>query len=757
MRRFTRRLNAPAEEEDDSDEVGALPLQRVPSCHRPVSRVASSHRSSRALSTRSSTYRPLSQRYSRPISGVMRPGYTFPSRSPSLMMRRTSGTVAIEDRDDEYSTESEVDAPITMRTVRLDRARGGTVTSNASHLTSEETTTGLPYDAPPPLVSRSINGNQGLPVIRQPLADLIEEISTELDLQPSRDTMASMLTWEMSLDHYFNAFPAPPSPGGAATALFGNSPSTSVNNSAAPSRVASPTNMKAALDPEFQPSASIAASISQLLQETDNKAPQFNLDLFGKPPTQERVIRRQPSGTPSLSVLSYSTCPSVTNLTHQGSGHSPAGSVADDAQYAAHRQRPSIVSSGPSSPRSPRTPSSFARQRSIDRLAQARRKTRVVFGQVIDGMDDEPMINGAPNGNGPMAEQWDSAQIDAMPTPGLTEAPSVYTPSRRGSDKSSFHSYGAGSMQPPLVYPDAPLPKPSMEGYSLNDPEDLYQQQQQQYYPMPDSYGVGLALTTENREQATPSPIQVAEPESRTSMSLFARRKLKKPDIIPAPPTLLNMKPHSTPAAPGRGQSPTGPPPTPPPKHTSPQTSRSGHARGSLSRNNSLARNTGSPVPATPVSSSASSKRKSFFRSTLSSFKRNAAKLSPVPPNSTIHALSRQTSPPIASPTAKTQPMSASATKTTFFSSLRLHSAPSSSNYPSQLYQVPEDDGSVRPQTPTLSSTKKKKKLPSRPATADGSGRRTMSAAARFPSSLAGRSAAPPPESRRLAEVAYMN
>lgn len=633
MRRITRRLHTPRHSRDSS--AGELPIQRVPSLHRKSSRL--SHRSSRARSLRNSNYRPLSRSsrassglgYYRPPSGSVDSGRDTPVRPPSAILQSIS-----QDVDSNYSTESEADeAPITMRSAKHHRAATITASSTIQAIVNAE----------PP--SRVV-----LPPARTPLADLIEEIAEEIEGRPSQDTLDS--AWDFSLDHYCNAFPAPPSPGVASVGLFASSEKIhKENQSVSPNKDSYPFSR-----PVTSPSPSVSLAVPKHADEPPMR--QGEPDVFG-------------NGSDIFSHWNFPDIPSPLKLGKSNSISSASKSERDSVANSSdgrltpsrviHKHRKSSTSTAASSvPVTPATPS-FVRTRSVDPLAQARRKTRIVSGHVIDNVNDDVFMSNDPDlrggGVGGNTPWWDSSAALTGSQPTLD---------RRGSEKSSvFSLVTPDQMDPPVA--------PFDNAYLLNSPHE-------------EESEIGVALTTESRQLASPSPVLAHERES-ARLTLFARRKgLRRNESVSKSHLRLETAP-PMPPLPENG--PSSPRNQPYPNQYGPMATPSHHLR-----NQSLANRTFAPSPPP----SAPAKRKSFFRYPFSS--RRSASSNKIPNIATL----RTASPSLPSPGAVAQPMSASPHNPSFPFLHHAATLPYNSSVSSILKDTKKSNS--RPSTPSKSPSK---------------------------------------------------
>lgn len=608
MKRLTRRLHTPrpSEDNDDDDDPASLPIQRVPSTRRRSIRPSPSYRSSRRVSARSAQRLP-SARLSRAPSSIGGQGLVPSSQSSSVLLGAI-GSAALEN-DMDYSTDSELEEqPITMRSPRLERARA-TIAPNSRPV----------HLMPMPRIPS-----------RDSVAELIKEITGRLeDGRASRDTLSS--AWDFSLNDYCAAFPAPPTPGAAPRAIS----STSVDY----------------IVDDYQPSPSplLASPVVAVVE------PPITMPLSRPPPSL-----RTPLSNPSLGASNaelkleltlrtsaswdnWSAWPSVSTPAKKGSSTTrvvtrPNTCESQVVVTPAEKHRSltpttqweeplSIKSSEPASPTTPATPP-FVRSRSIDPLSQARRRTRVVCGQVFD--DEE------------FADEVADGTIDYFNGPIPGQEDTLSSVNRRGSNKSSLLS----SSTHPRLHTPAPSASTlsGYNAYSLNSPSDDGE-----------SMDVGVALTTEYREQATPSPISFSEQEDMR-LTLYARRKGRKPDsFVPNPPLRVSPPPLRT-----------TPPRHPPTSISSIQSVEKplpigGNAYGGAidpRTQNEFA--TGRVTPVQPPPKTAPPKRKSFFRYPFGS-KRSAGSL-----KLTNRPSNGQGAPPPASPRAKDPPISATANKVGF-------------------------------------------------------------------------------------------
>ena len=598
MKRLTRRLHTPRPSEDE-DDPASLPIQRVPSTRRRSIRPSPSYRSSRRISTRHSTQRLSAARISRAASAAGASGFMPGSQSSSVLLGAI-GAAALEDNSS-YSTESELEEqPITMRSPRLERARA----------------TALAATSQPVQSMREISN-------RDSVAELIKQITGRLeDGRCSRDTMSS--AWEFSLNDYCAAFPTPPTPGIAPRAPWAttnDNPVEEYNLSSSPTvttmnlpPVAPLSRPPALRTPLSNPT--LGASNTELKAELTLRT-SASWDNWSTWPSPAPVKQKAPS---TRVVTRPNTCESQVVVTHVEKHRSISTHSQLDEQL-------SIMSSEPSSPPSPETPP-FARPRSVDPLSQARRKTRIVCGQVIDGLDDDEEFADE-LADGPV-EYFAPIQDDD----GASNR-------RRVSNKSSLRS---SSTHPRLhTHALSTSTISNQNAYSLNSPSDDEE-----------PTNVGVALTTEYRELATPSPVLFAEQEDMR-LTLYARRKGRMPEFATPPPLRVKPPPLLSPA-------PTTPSST---VSSAKSPANSSSAGGSTFEGGVITPNlqnefaTGRAI-SPQVPKTAPSKRKSFFRYPFGS-KRSAGslKLAQRPTNG-------QGAPPLASPRAKEPPMSAAVNKQGF-------------------------------------------------------------------------------------------
>ncbi|KAG8805592.1 hypothetical protein FRC17_005442, partial [Serendipita sp. 399] len=553
MRRIARKLQTSRSERDE-DAIAELPIQRAPSVRRQPSRL-SNHRSSRHLSSRNSMYRPISRRHSRPISGIITPDFTFPQQRVSTRLTPYRSEPE-EEYDSNFSTDSETDAPIIMKSTRIDRTRAAVA-------------------RPAPLPSATC-----LPPVRDSLAALIEEVAGSMGYQPSRDTMESLQTWEMSLDQYCNAFPSPPVPGAPPLNLV---PEISRLN-----------NQKTFL------TSNNVKSTTEGQQSIVEDRSDTTLDPLTKP---ERPSSATPP-PPELSVTHASEEPDPWNAWNFPSSTIPPLDTPQYSDYtrvkspSIHRSMNSIESSDASIPPSPVTPV-LPRPRSIDRLAQARRKTRIIFGEVVDSVDEDQLDYGLSSGSSSvdrsLSPVWSSSVA-------MSIGAQMLSLSRRGSGGSSIPSIQEEEEGEVEGCSDhGGVLRPQKSTFSLNSSDE-------------GESAIGVALTSEVRETATPSPITFAEPASLKS-TLFARRKIRNhkldgihyPLRVEAPPPVPPL-PDSVPST--ATFSPRTPPNLSPSASSVNPLEKLETTRPILHRKTSVAADASSP-PAMPLS--APSKRKSFF------------------------------------------------------------------------------------------------------------------------------------------------
>lgn len=636
MQRFSRRPRR-----SNSSERAELPIQRVPSTRRQSIRV-STHRNSRAMSHRSSLNRPGSRRYSRPVSTVMNAGYQRP-----FSVTKTPVEEVYKEEDDavsDFSTDSEEDAQIVMRGPRIERTRASAQLLPTLAERGRQTPSPIPASM--------------LSVPNKSLADLIEELAGEIDNRGSRATMDSVLTWDLSLDHYCNAFPSPPSPGlprTPQTPIF--SESVTGYASLSSSRTTFTGAQERGVDEQFNTVLGMVAtpresspSLPPLPEEEQATEQTQKWDDWHFPRRTSSVAYLQ-DGNATSPKQSIPPMPSISSLNHnQSFGHQSANSIA------------SSLISAPTSP----TMSTLARPRSVDRLAQARRRTRIIFGEVVDAVEGEEPETAAcpvhPVQDGPPSLRGKAS------TSMLGQA----YPSRRGSDKSSVLS-SMGSSRATARGESEAVVGMRDDTFSLNSSEDDM------------TASIGVALTTETREIATPSPVAFAEGDEN-GLTLFARRKKRNaklensrhqlrvdpPPPVPPLPDSLPSTAAISPRSPLSGVvGDTSPSPLATHGHDTPPSYQQSYfpsRAGSVTTMHTLARTnsrTASPQP-TPIS--APSKRKSFFRYPFSS-KRHSSKPSL---NGIGHSkstsISKRDSPPPPSPRAKVPPMSANPTRATFWS-----------------------------------------------------------------------------------------
>jgi hypothetical protein len=602
MQSITKRLQSPHRPYEN--RAAELPIQRVPSLRRQPSRL--SHRSSRVRSYRNSGHRLSSTRLSRASSCMTFSGQSTRARPTSGLIASESsptiGTAAEQDIDSNYSTESEADeAPITMRSVRLQRVRASAITIGPTIVVENE--------EPP----------QSLPPARTPLADLIEEITEELEGRPSRDTMDS--AWDFSLDHYCKAFPAPPSPGVAPNGLFASSEKIFPKIEPPLGNVAGGHSAQSSFSGDSRP-----VEVGPLDNLT---TPQPDLAVLNQEP-EDWNNWSFPDMTPSLKLVSSASSASSVSKSESFEMVTNTDQRPKPSRVVHQHQQSSISTLHSSTPVTPATPS-FARPRSADPLAQARRKTRIVFGHVVDGVDDGLVVTN--DGATTTLRAGRSSPLWWGSSAGLNEGqPSLY---RRGSDKSSVLS---------LVTPDQPnayegnLGVASFDNfYSLNSPQE-------------EVSDIGIALTTESRQLASAAPISTVEQED-ARLTLFARRKGRQ-----ANESLSKGHLRLDPATPMPSL----------PEHAATTTSynnlqSAGVHEAALPtnniRNDSLTGRAFAPSPPT----SAPPKRRSFFRYPFLSSRRSNSNLKLL--NTSI---GRTASPPLASPRAVEPPMSASARNNSF-------------------------------------------------------------------------------------------
>lgn len=586
MKRITRRLHTPRPSEDD-DDPAALPIQRVPSTRRRSVRASPSYRSSRRISARPSVQRLSSARISRATSAASPPGFTPSSQSSSVLLGAI-GSAALEN-DSSYSTESELEEqPITMRSPRQERIRAAAP---------------LPTSRPPLVVTRVPS--------RDSVAELIKEISGRLEEgRFSRDTMSS--AWDFSLNDYCAAFPAPPTPGAAPKAMWtpaiedqtldnrssSSSMGSIVTTPAAPS--SRPLALRAPLSNPALGSSNAELKLEMTLRASascDNWSTWSSPTPVTKNPASTRVVTRP------------NTCESQVIVT-------PAEKHRSITPTTQWEDESSVKSSEPPSPPYPITPP-FVRPGSVDPLSQARRKTRVVCGLVLDSFNDEEF-----------ADELADGPIDHF---NQDDAQAFH--SRRSSNKSSLLS----SSTHPRLHTHAPSTSTisNYNSYSLNSPSDDGE-----------SVNVGVALTTEYRELATPSPISISEQEDMR-LTLYARRKGRQQESVALNPP-LRVNPPSRPSNVQQN---------PPIQQLSRSSSR-GYAQNVLETVRETPQSPQSPKSPKTVPP----KRKSFFRYPFGS-KRSAGSL-----KLAHRPTEGQGAPPLASPRAKEPPMSAKANAIGFFS-----------------------------------------------------------------------------------------
>ncbi|KAG8761954.1 hypothetical protein FRC15_008750, partial [Serendipita sp. 397] len=489
------------------------------------------------------------------------------------------------------------DDPITMKATRIDRTRPA-----------------VAQLAPPPSVT-------DLPSVRDSLAALIEEIAGNMGYQPTRDTMESFQTWEMSLDQYCNAFPSPPTP-----CAPHKSPLSGIHQVTS----SIPSNVQSLIG---------AVAISEEGSETTHAS-------MSKPEPRPS----SPPLPPELSITRASEEPDPLNIWNLPRNQpSPADTSRYSDGYSVkspsiHRSINSIESSDASVPPSPII-AALARPRSIDRLAQARRRTRIVFGEVVDLVDDDQLDYG-------VSRSSSSVDRSLSPVWSNTAAMSIgaqmLSMSRRGSGGSSIPSIQEEEEEEEDLSEKAEVHPAQKSTFSLNSSEE-------------GDPPIGVALTSEVREAATPSPITFAEPKSLKS-TLFTRRKnrnhklegIRYPLRVDTPPPVPPL-PDSVPST------ATYSPRTPPNLSPSVTSLNPLEQYDSIKLNHFHKNSVADALPPPPpMPLSAPSKRKSFFRypfvSKRSSSKSSSSSNTNSNGNERPSTSSRLASPPPPSPRAMAPP-----------------------------------------------------------------------------------------------------
>ncbi|KAG8798973.1 hypothetical protein FRC16_006148 [Serendipita sp. 398] len=287
---------------------------------------------------------------------------------------------------------------------------------------------------------------------------------------------------------------------------------------------------------------------------------------------------------------------------------------------------------------------------------QARRRTRIVFGEVVDLVDDDQLDYG-------VSRSSSSVDRSLSPVWSNTAAMSIgaqmLSMSRRGSGGSSIPSIQEEEEEEEDLSEKAEVHPAQKSTFSLNSSEE-------------GDPPIGVALTSEVREAATPSPITFAEPKSLKS-TLFTRRKnrnhklegIRYPLRVDTPPPVPPL-PDSVPST------ATYSPRTPPNLSPSVTSLNPLEQYDSIKLNHFHKNSVADALPPPPpMPLSAPSKRKSFFRypfvSKRSSSKSSSSSNTNSNGNERPSTSSRLASPPPPSPRAMAPPASAHHSRSNFF------------------------------------------------------------------------------------------